>query len=133
MTGNAAGYVAAQLYYDAYNARFGSGMGGTILMLVLPGSTMLLYALLPVCCFSIFLGLHSVVKRHLQASSAVVHARCALEHTFRAGRRSLIAFHIYTALGFYCLFAGRSVSACTMAWHTIMQLCDRLSCVLVGA
>ena len=38
MTGNAEGFVAAQIFYDAFKARYGDGRAGTILMVALPGS-----------------------------------------------------------------------------------------------
>ncbi|KAK9812568.1 hypothetical protein WJX73_009557 [Symbiochloris irregularis] len=36
--GNANGFVAAQIFYDAFHARFGDGRFGTIMMCALPGS-----------------------------------------------------------------------------------------------
>ena len=39
--GSANGFAAAQIFYDAFDARFGSGLGG-IILLVIPGGAMLL-------------------------------------------------------------------------------------------
>ncbi|KAK9793206.1 hypothetical protein WJX73_006939 [Symbiochloris irregularis] len=38
MTGQAHGFVAAQIFYDAFDARYGDGRIGTILLAALPGS-----------------------------------------------------------------------------------------------
>ncbi|KAK9812473.1 hypothetical protein WJX73_002889 [Symbiochloris irregularis] len=38
LSGNANGFVAAQIFYDAFDARYGDGRPGTVLMVALPGS-----------------------------------------------------------------------------------------------
>ena len=44
MAGNADGFVAAQIFYDAFKARYGNGKPGTIMMVALPGSACVLCA-----------------------------------------------------------------------------------------
>lgn len=52
MTGEADGLVAAQVFYDAFESRYGNGRIGTIMLAALPGSAVFVCAG-PRCCWSL--------------------------------------------------------------------------------